>query len=254
MRSELWAAIAALAVCPPQASVAIYTDSQSLVNSFLARLQFSPRRAIRTPCNTEWSAIRSLMKGKGLSVTPHWVRGHSGILGNEEADRLAREGQQSIPLRFSLNLFKFQDLSYSLHFRNNLIGGDPRRFLKRLHAERVTAKFSWRIQHLLVGEELDPHVTKMAVLGGSNNCEPSRPLNVGVTSHSVTSLHRALFQREASSTKGGPIGISHRVVLPVYSFGESLQRTRYITFFRAQHTPTGGNKPTSFFVELFQPN
>jgi hypothetical protein len=75
--------------------------------------------------------------------------------------------RQSIPLRFSPHFVNFQDVSYSMHFRLNPISGDPRRFLKRLPAERVTANFGWRIQHFLVGEALDPQVTQMAILGSS---------------------------------------------------------------------------------------
>ena len=79
---------------PPWSSAVIATDSRSLVDALGGAGAEPHVTALRRAL---WS-----LEEKGRSVTLVWVPGHCGVPGNEEADRLAAEGntrqQEEIPI------------------------------------------------------------------------------------------------------------------------------------------------------------
>ncbi len=79
-RMELQAAIKGLHQTPPQCSVAVYSDSQYLVNTYNKRWQRKANLDL-------WQQLDDLIQQRKVSW--EWVKGHAGHPLNEEADRLA---------------------------------------------------------------------------------------------------------------------------------------------------------------------
>ena len=67
-------------------SVTIYSDSQAVLKALGSR--WIKSKVVKRCAD----ALNSL--GESFSVQLCWVKGHSGVLGNEEADRLAREAAE----------------------------------------------------------------------------------------------------------------------------------------------------------------
>ena len=85
-RMEMTAAIKGLEAAPAGAAVAIYSDSQYLVNTMTKNWK---RRANQD----HWKLLDSLASQH--AVTWLWVRGHDGDRWNTEADRLAVSAAKS---------------------------------------------------------------------------------------------------------------------------------------------------------------
>ncbi|WP_031555503.1 ribonuclease HI [Parvularcula oceani] len=95
-RMELQAAIEALAAFPEGTPLTLHTDSQYVKNGVTTWIHGWKRNgwktAARKPVKNRdlWQALDGLCSARAVSWK--WVKGHAGHPGNEEADRLAREG------------------------------------------------------------------------------------------------------------------------------------------------------------------
>ncbi len=95
-RMELKAVIEALRALKRPSRVALYTDSQYVQKGVTQWLPNWKRRGWRTSGGTPvknqdlWQLLDELATRH--EVEWHWVRGHAGHAGNEEADRLANLG------------------------------------------------------------------------------------------------------------------------------------------------------------------
>lgn len=95
-RMELTAVIEALRALKRASRVAVYTDSQYVQKGITAWLPGWKRRGWKTSSGTPvknrdlWQTLDDLVSRH--EVEWHWVRGHAGHAGNEEADRLANQG------------------------------------------------------------------------------------------------------------------------------------------------------------------
>ena len=94
-RMELLAAIEALESLNRSCKVSIYTDSQYVRKGILEWMENWKKRgwktAARKPVKNQdlWISLdKALMRH---NVDWHWVKGHSGIAGNEHADSLANQ-------------------------------------------------------------------------------------------------------------------------------------------------------------------
>jgi ribonuclease HI len=94
-RMELLAAIEALESLNRSCKVSIYTDSQYVRKGILEWMDNWKKRgwktAARKPVKNQdlWISLdKALMRH---NVDWHWVKGHSGIAGNEHADSLANQ-------------------------------------------------------------------------------------------------------------------------------------------------------------------
>ena len=92
-RAELTAAIEALKIIKKPAVVDLYADSNYVVqgiNSWLTKWKANDwRKSDKKPVENVdlWKVLDTLL---GLhSVTAHWIKGHSGHVGNERVDALA---------------------------------------------------------------------------------------------------------------------------------------------------------------------
>ena len=94
-RMELTAAIRALAALKKPCTVTVHTDSQYVRNGVLEWLvQWKARdwrTAGRKPVKNVdlWKSLESEIERHRIEW--RWVKGHSGVPGNERADRLANE-------------------------------------------------------------------------------------------------------------------------------------------------------------------
>ena len=79
-RMEMTAAIRGLEAAPAGTAVAVYSDSQYLVNTMTLNWKRRKNQDL-------WKQLDSLADER--YVTWFWVRGHDGDRWNEEADRLA---------------------------------------------------------------------------------------------------------------------------------------------------------------------
>lgn len=99
-RMELTAVIEALRALRRTSRVAIFTDSQYVQKGITEWLPSWKRRGWKTSSGTSvknqdlWRTLDELVSRH--EVEWHWVRGHAGHAGNEEADRLANLGVQMV--------------------------------------------------------------------------------------------------------------------------------------------------------------
>jgi ribonuclease HI len=89
-RAEALAMLAAIEWVPPEASLAIRSDSELTVRIM--------QGAYKAKANLDiWTEIRRALAERRVKVTTEWVRGHAGDPGNERADALsvlgARQGK-----------------------------------------------------------------------------------------------------------------------------------------------------------------
>lgn len=95
-RMELTAAIESLAALKRPCRVQLFTDSQYVRNGIMQWLPQWKKRGWKTadkkPVKNADLWVRLEQEIERHDVTWHWVRGHSGDLGNERADELANMG------------------------------------------------------------------------------------------------------------------------------------------------------------------
>ena len=97
---ELSAAIEGLSILKEPCNVELFTDSKYVMDGITQWIQNWKKNNWKTAAKKEvknkdlWQKLDQLMTYH--HVQWHWVKGHSGDLGNEKADRLANKGIDSI--------------------------------------------------------------------------------------------------------------------------------------------------------------
>jgi ribonuclease HI len=92
---EYRAVAEALAALPDDASVTVFSDNQSLVESLSKKLEIWRNGAFAKVDPLVVESVRRIdasVTGKRLAVTWQWIRAHNGNAGNERADALAAQG------------------------------------------------------------------------------------------------------------------------------------------------------------------
>ena len=93
---EITAVAEALAALPAGAQATVFSDSQSLIESFRKKLDAWKRQEGLGKVDPEIvdcvRRIATLAADKRLTLTWQWIRGHNGNAGNERADALATQG------------------------------------------------------------------------------------------------------------------------------------------------------------------
>jgi ribonuclease HI len=101
-RMELTAVIAGLQSLKKSSSVALYSDSQYVLQGLESWMANWKKNGWRTSNKKPvknvdlWQALDVLLGQH--HVTFHWIRGHSGHLENERADQLAVEAYRTAPI------------------------------------------------------------------------------------------------------------------------------------------------------------
>ncbi|RHZ72733.1 hypothetical protein Glove_239g8 [Diversispora epigaea] len=91
-RAELMAILTAVYATPKRSRLCIFTDSQAAIDA-IANAATNPRKAHRKLKNwTIVKAIEEIANVQNLTLRLEKVKAHSGVIHNETADKLAREG------------------------------------------------------------------------------------------------------------------------------------------------------------------
>ncbi|GAB3303176.1 ribonuclease HI [Pseudoclavibacter terrae] len=97
-RMELKAVIEGLSALKKPCTVALYLDSQYVRKGITEWIKGWKAKGWKTASkqpvkNAElWKELDALVEDSGHTIEWHWVKGHSGDVGNERADMLANKG------------------------------------------------------------------------------------------------------------------------------------------------------------------
>jgi ribonuclease HI len=138
--AELMALYQSLKFCEskPDLPLIVYTDSECIVNEYKRQISLTSKqinKIVRSNGSVIWDGIRHLVKQRTRAVELEWIKGHSGIPGNEYADNLAarygqnadRNTQHFYPPKEGEYL---DNLKVTLHCNNKLIDYNSRKYLK----------------------------------------------------------------------------------------------------------------------------
>ena len=87
---------------PENAKIIIKTDCINCITTFeklnKQYLRLTHKKWLKINNWIIWSIIKNIIQGKNLQVTMVYVKAHSGEIGNERANTLAREAIKKVPI------------------------------------------------------------------------------------------------------------------------------------------------------------
>jgi hypothetical protein len=110
MKSEAMAIMTALIIIPKNSLCTIFTDSANCVHTLQDRLKnltLSPRQKLKLNNFLVWDLIMWLIKHHNLTINIEKVKAHSSDTNNDEADKLAKLGNECPhPIIVNFKFFK----------------------------------------------------------------------------------------------------------------------------------------------------
>ena len=133
-KAELVAILTALLVVAPNATVTIYTDSQSVISTFhnyiTSTIHMSTRAKEKVPNYQLWNILCHIISTNALKVNLIKVKDHSDDFLNNIADSLAKKGTTE-PL-IEINLLYSPYTNILLRYNNVPVEGPVRHFFKNV--------------------------------------------------------------------------------------------------------------------------
>jgi ribonuclease HI len=157
-RAELIAIIEAIKQTENK-NVTITTDSMTCIENITENLQkWEDKSWLEVKNSEDWKALAYLLRKKAGTTEFKWVKGHDGVEGNEQADKLADKGrtaeltyqQVKVPPNFEITGARLQTLSqkqaYKLVLRNKEITPGGTNTNKRLEHIQEEVEERWNIK------------------------------------------------------------------------------------------------------------
>src|SRR4051794_15008896 len=111
-KAEVMALFVLLLVIPDNTQCKVYSDCQSLINTFhKVKNNLEPAQKYRRPMYPIWNLIMEWLHLRNITLVPIKVKGHSDNTFNQHADELARQGLVSLAFVISPDDIRFSDVA-----------------------------------------------------------------------------------------------------------------------------------------------
>ncbi|PKC12152.1 RnaseH-domain-containing protein [Rhizophagus irregularis] len=157
-RAELGAILSAILVLQTGQRANIFTDSQAAIDSINhTRINLTNgKNKIRIWCKSNnysiISSIINLIDSKHLEIKLIKVKGHSGVKGNEEADRVAKNDTGKSTC-ITINDSQQKDLKYDLYWDGKRVDRHIRKFIDNLCGSALEASWSFNRTHRTIFQD-----------------------------------------------------------------------------------------------------
>ncbi|CAB5373729.1 unnamed protein product [Rhizophagus irregularis] len=157
-RAELGAILSAILVLQTGQRANIFTDSQAAIDSINhTRINLTNgKNKIRIWCKSNnysiISSIINLIDSKHLEIKLIKVKGHSGVKGNEEADRVAKNDTGKSTC-ITINDSQQKDLKYDLYWNGKRVDRHIRKFIDNLCRSALEASWSFNHTHRTIFQD-----------------------------------------------------------------------------------------------------
>lgn len=160
-RAEVIGVALGLSACPLSSHVTIFCDATAILN-IGKRLsnQMTTNQIIRQGLGLEWNLIRFIIEARNLKTKFVWVRGHSNLRRNTEADTLANKAHSYDKV---LSTKEFKTKRPTLFQCEKPITGDPQKHIRNLSTFIRKKAFFERIvmpapmNHFLLNESFETY-------------------------------------------------------------------------------------------------
>ncbi|KAJ7620573.1 RnaseH-domain-containing protein [Mycena polygramma] len=169
---EIIAIKEAIEKAPPDAPLKIYSDSKYAIDGLTKNLQRWQDEGFQTVANGDlFALIVAKMRERKAPTEFVWVKGHSGIAGNEAADRLAGEGSLAAQ-ESDIDVTAFASLILPGAKLTAMTQSKAYKIIRKLKMDKKT------VRDLIDRQATKAHmsIAKEAAAGPDGGCPPARKI------------------------------------------------------------------------------